>query len=319
MKTTLVLAALLASSVAAHDGTIDPRGNPANVSEEERQSFFKNPNATGTYTFEAYDVSERFPPNETVGGWKATIQVANITGDPEADKPYLGIGISFQAPEGMELPTTNGSSTNSSSNYGVCMAYWGPSLLGDGALDDAQDDDGDCTSFLSDECIEAFKAQGAGYYWDGETCASLPNIPEACDDSYSGSGGTYGVRGKSNNSWLFGRYEMLTLGTVGANLSENFNDSILVSRRSSIDDEESVMTQEEAYKNAVRGVWTVLINWGVHDRTTYSPNDVLQPSLLCLRAKNVTRGSEDPNAGSRTSAYGLMSLFFTLFALAWLV
>ncbi|KAF4966473.1 hypothetical protein FSARC_5856 [Fusarium sarcochroum] len=124
------------------------------MSQQEWRSWFKNPNATGTFTFEAFNASEYFPPNESVDGWEATIQVASITEDPEADVPYPGIDISIKAPDGMRLPELNSSRTNSS-NWHLCLSFWLPDKLDGDATDDAQDDDGDCSSFLPDECIDA--------------------------------------------------------------------------------------------------------------------------------------------------------------------
>ncbi|KAH7265261.1 uncharacterized protein BKA55DRAFT_685732 [Fusarium redolens] len=293
MKAALPLTALISAAIA-FDGRYGTNGSPGNMSEQEWQSAFEKPNATGTYKFEAYNVSERFPPNKTVDGWRATIRVANITDDPEDDTPYPGIDISVQAPEGMRVPTLNSSRTNSSDWY-VCVAFWGPSRLKDGATDDAQHDDGDCSSFLDEDCLKALNAEAAGYYWNGEECTMLPHMPVKCEKYYKDYGPTYG-------------------GAPGANLSQFEKGKTLISQRPQTVGRYNAMTQEEAYDYAVRGVWTVMINWGRRDPDTYSLDDVLQPSLLCLRTRNITRGSEDPNAGTRTTGYVPMAVFSALMA-----
>ncbi|KAM0356031.1 hypothetical protein ACHAPU_000424 [Fusarium lateritium] len=314
MKKLLSLKALAALAVASYGGL----GTAETLDTEEWQSLFKNPNATGTYTFKGYNVSEPSPANKTVDGWSATIQVANITDDPRGGAPYPGIDISVKAPEGMELPALNDSRSNSS-NWHVCVSYWKPDRFGDGTTDDAQDDDGDCSSFMSEECTDALRNAAFEYRWDGEGCSHLPSVPESCKKYYSGkSPGVYGQGRKSNlTTSISSHVTNLTVNAAGANLSV-FDGSTLIredSRRSGQD----AMSQEDAYDYAVRGVWTVLINWGRQSNFSYSETDVMQPTLLCLRPRNITNGSEDPNAGTRTVVYGPMALFTTLLASALLL
>lgn len=182
MKTALPLMALASLAVASNTN-LGIFTSPNKMSIEEWQSRFKNPNATGTYAFEGYNVSEPSPANKTVDGWTATIRVANITDDPDADQPYPGIDISVKAPDGMKLPELNSSQTNSS-NWHVCMSFWTISRMEDRTTDDAQDDDGDCSSFLSEECIEALKDAGIGHSWNGRRCGNAPRLPRECGDYY---------------------------------------------------------------------------------------------------------------------------------------
>lgn len=82
-------------------------GPPGNLTTNEWQARFEDANATGTYHFEAYDVSDSFPPNKTASFWSATIQVTNITDDPDPESiPYPGTDISIKAPDGMKLPVS---------------------------------------------------------------------------------------------------------------------------------------------------------------------------------------------------------------------
>ncbi|RSL38159.1 hypothetical protein CEP53_015119 [Fusarium sp. AF-6] len=134
----------------AYDGDVGVAGPLNDTSVEEWESYFKKPNATGTYTFDTYNVSGPFPPKETVGGWKATIAVAaNVTGDE--DPNYPGTSISITAPEDMKLPAINNSRRSNESDWHVCVAFWAPKALNDDAIDDGRDDDGSCSSFLSDD------------------------------------------------------------------------------------------------------------------------------------------------------------------------
>ncbi|GKU00026.1 unnamed protein product [Fusarium langsethiae] len=217
MKAAISLTAL-ASSAVAFDGMLGIGGPPGNLTTNEWQARFEDANATGTYYFEAYDVSDSFPPNETASGWSATIRVANVTDDPD--------------PESIPYP-------------------------------------GDCTNVAS--------------------------VPSSCKKWYGGSGTMGG-------------------GSIG-NFSRRFNGSTLFSERPQlIGSSEYAKTEEEAYEEAVRGVWTVIINWGPRSPLSFSPADVLQPTVLCLRTRNITEGSEDPNAGARTAAYAPMALFTSMMA-----
>ncbi|KAF4448204.1 hypothetical protein F53441_8365 [Fusarium austroafricanum] len=293
MKSALSLAALVSPVIV--NGNLGMGGNPShNMTEQAWQSAFKNPNATGTYTFTAYNVSERFPPNKTVDGWTATIQVANITDDPDDDTPYPGIDIGVQAPDGMRVPALNSSRTNSS-NWHVCIALWTPERLKDGTLNDAQHDDGDCRSFLDEDCIKALKSIGSGYYGNEDGCMAPPQMPLTCEKHFVDHGPTYGYG-------------------MGGNLSRFKEGRTMISERPDMTSRYNAMTEDEAYDYAVRGVWTVLINWGRRDAKSWDSGDVLQPTLLCLRARNITEGSEDPNAGVRTTVYGPMALFMALLA-----
>ncbi|KAF4988626.1 hypothetical protein FGRMN_9660 [Fusarium graminum] len=307
MKKELSLRALASLAVASYGGL----GTAETLGNEEWQALFKNPNATGTYNFKGYNVSEPSPANKTIDGWSATIQVANVTDDPRGGAPYPGIDISVQAPKGMKLPALNGSQTNSS-NWHVCVSYWKPGKFGDGTTDDAQNDDGDCSSFLSEECTEALRNAAFEYRWDGKGCSHLPSVPEPCAKYYSGkSPGTFGNDGKSNlTSSLLSHITDLVTNVVGANLSV-FDGSSLISE-DTLTSGQDAMSQEDAYDYAVRGVWTVLINWGRQSNFVYSRDDVMQPTLLCLRPRNITNGSEDPNAGTRVVVYGPLGLFITL-------
>ncbi|KAM0542643.1 hypothetical protein ACHAPJ_012722 [Fusarium lateritium] len=103
---------LLAHRVVAFYGAIGEGGELDDISVEKWESWFKNPNATGSYNFDGYNVSAPFPPNETLSGWKATIAVANVTEDESS--PYPGTNIAIKVPEDVEPPAKSGRSSNES-------------------------------------------------------------------------------------------------------------------------------------------------------------------------------------------------------------
>lgn len=316
MKTTLPLIALASLAVASNTN-LGIFTSPNKMSIEEWQSRFKSSNATGTYAFEGYNVSEPSPANKTVDGWTATIRVANITDDPDADQPYPGIDISVKAPDGMKLPELNSSQTNSS-NWHICMSFWTIGRMEDRTTNDAQDDDGDCSSFLSEGCIEALKDAAIGHSWNGRRCGNAPRLPRECGDYYiyTSRPTETGSRNSSLNSFF--QIILLTLDIVGANLSL-FDGSTLISQQVHTNEGQVGMSQEDAYNGAVRGVWTVMLDWGRQTNFSYSKDDVMQPTLLCLRARNITNGSKDPNAGARAAVHGPVALFTILLVSALLV
>ncbi|KAM0417781.1 hypothetical protein ACHAPD_004124 [Fusarium lateritium] len=193
MKVALSLTAL-ASSAFAFSGGYGVGGAFGNMTTNEWQARFEDANATGTYYFDAYNVSESFPPNKTTSGWSATIRVANITDDPDPESiPYPGTDISIKAPDGMKLPESN------STGWQACATFWPPDLLTSGATGDAQHDDGDCSSFLSEECIEAIKASANNYIGDRGRCTNTASVPSLCEKWYGGSGTTIGSGSSKSN------------------------------------------------------------------------------------------------------------------------
>ena len=86
-----------------------------------------------------------------------------------------------------------------------------------------------------------------------------------------------------------------------------------------VGDSERVQTEEEAYNEAIRSVYMVMINWGRRSSFSWSADDILQPTLLCLRTRNITEGSEDPNAGTRAAVNAPMALVMSMLAAVLLV
>ncbi|KAJ4249163.1 hypothetical protein NW762_012498 [Fusarium torreyae] len=183
---SLLRLTLLAHRVVAFYGAIGEGGELDDISVERWESWFKSPNATGSYSFDGYNVSSPFPPNETLSGWKATIAVANVTEDES--RPYPGTNIAIRAPENVELPAKSGRSSNES-DWHICVYFWQPLVLAGDALDDGQDDDGSCTSFLSDECLSALKNISSSSFWNNKTlrCDDPPRMPSECEDYYHGN------------------------------------------------------------------------------------------------------------------------------------
>lgn len=190
----LTLLALLASSAAAYDGTIGAGGTPGDYTEDEYAAFFDRDsrNATGFVQFEGYNVSEPFPPNDTVTGWGARIEVAHVDFEGD-DQAYTGTRITFEAPEDVTLPGND-------SDWNSCIAFFPPDWMKKSLRRKKGDDDNSC-SFLSDDCQAALKSAANSYFWDGESCVGGTSIPEACDKHKSGdAAATFGMGSKYSTS-----------------------------------------------------------------------------------------------------------------------
>lgn len=107
---------------------------------------------------------------------------------------------------------------------------------------------------------------------------------------------------------------------MSANLSI-FDGTTIIGKRPYFGGDSGV-DEDEAYEAAVRGVWNVAINWGNPEIWTGLDKETAVSSVICLRASNVSEGSEDPNTdniGGRLKFDGTFGLFSALFALAWLI
>lgn len=79
-------------------------------------------------------------------------------------------------------------------------------------------------------------------------------------------------------------------------MSSMFNGSTAISLGSSFSGDESPEDAskevEDLYDVSVGGYWTILINWGRRDPSSFSPGEVPQGSVLCLKADQLLNDSE---------------------------
>ncbi|KAF4970229.1 hypothetical protein FSARC_2694 [Fusarium sarcochroum] len=279
----LTLGLVYIQSVVAYYEVLGEAGIPSNISTEEWDSYFnKSPdNATGSYIFDGYNISGPYSPTDTVDGWEATIKVANITRNDGSSYPGTSIGI--KAPR--ELPVLT-SSQSEKSDWHVCIDFWAPTTLKYG-IDDRWSDNGSCSSFFSDECVQAMKRSVDSFlYWKDPLgrCGSVAIMPPQCDENY-------GDKGIENRT------------AFKANLTTFDGRTLISGRPDNSTPRGAASSKDESYEDAVRGIWAVMINWGRYnpDGSMLSESDVAGPTLLCLRAGNVNEDedSENPNAVAR--------------------
>ncbi|KAF5020012.1 hypothetical protein F66182_7948 [Fusarium sp. NRRL 66182] len=290
---------LLNQATVAYCEVTGQTGIPSDTSVEEWESFFSQPNATGSYAFDGYNISGPYPPTGTLSGWEATIQIANVSGEDGGS--YLGTSIGIKAPRDLELPTANSSRSNES-DWHICVAFWDPLDFKEGVVDDGQDDDGSCSSFLSEECIQAIQRRADQFLrWDNRTqgCGDARTVPRECEDYYS-------ERGIENSS------------SFGTNLTVLDGRPLMSGRPDT--GPRGPANEDESYEKAVRGIWTVMINWSGSDPESSGTDEDDMPgsSVLCLRARNITQGSDEPNAGARLGLNGISTLLIMVFTSSFL-
>lgn len=195
----LALSSFTAANAVDYSGTFGGGGPPRSFSEKEFAAFFENANASASYDFDGWNISRPFPPDmddEPDVKWKATIAVATV--DDEEDGAYPGTRITIEVPEEMRTDPETGNRTSKDDEdiWRICFAVWSPSILKESAWDGAQDTEGGCSSFLSDECISDLEVAGTGtFYEDDGTCIGPPSIPSSCEKLTGDSGGSFGFGG----------------------------------------------------------------------------------------------------------------------------
>ena len=175
----------------AYGGTFGAGGTPGDYTEDEFAAFFDTDrrNASGIVHFDGYNVSESFPPNSTITGWGAKIEVAPV--DHKGDgQPSTGTRITFEAPDDVNLPGND-------SDWNSCVAFYPPDWLKKKVRRKEGDSDNSC-SFLSDDCQRALQASADGLFWYEGECPFPPPFPEECDNQKSEEADqAFGFTGKS--------------------------------------------------------------------------------------------------------------------------
>ena len=188
MKASTTSIALFAVRTAAlARGVLDDAQTPGNLSDAEYTAFFRPElrNATGSITFDGYNISDVFPPNKTLPGWEATIQVATVEFIP-GGPAYPGTRITFSAPEGLTLPVNA-----SELGWHGCVSLLPPEWL-KSSLRGKKGEEGNSCSFLSKDCQAALQAAADSNFWYDDPdssstpgCTNAASIPKACKDESS--------------------------------------------------------------------------------------------------------------------------------------
>ncbi|KAI1772084.1 hypothetical protein F4818DRAFT_427592 [Hypoxylon cercidicola] len=248
----------------------------ANIDSATWDAALSTPNATGTYPMPGFNISGAFSDAE-IPGWMMSIRVStnreshlqNRDDDSNDSRYFTGTSISVRAPDALlrDNQVVLSEDLQGGSSWKV-RAYVVDSIR-DGVDEEARDDDGSCASFLSPACINDWQA---AYVASDD---SGPVEPEACTRDL---GDGWGV-------WATLDYVPLSA----------FNGTELFARA---DTEEELDDNDELYADAVRDIWPVMMVYSSTDANNVTRRE--QARLTCVRARNITDGSAQPDAAAST-------------------
>lgn len=155
----LFTGAMLFSLVSAHSvGFLDSYGEgagfgPWGVPEETYNRLMDSPNATSEYPLPAPDTSSAYPASGPADGWSLTVSVVADIAMTESDSSsadghdhhtFTGSRVVLEAP------------TDVDESWFVCVIQWDLDLTNYPAK--LREDDGSCSSLLSEQCIRDAEA-----------------------------------------------------------------------------------------------------------------------------------------------------------------
>lgn len=141
-----------------------------------------SPNATGSITFSAPNVSTPFPgvANSAVPGWTMSIAVRADT-----SPNVTATSISLSGPASLQFP--NGT-TMADPSWRACLYTAGPSTKG--GFSNGSFDDGACGSALGSSCVRDWLSAAAAGVYDGWACPALA-LPPSCSSAFAAKHGMY--------------------------------------------------------------------------------------------------------------------------------
>ncbi|CAJ2510636.1 Uu.00g062610.m01.CDS01 [Anthostomella pinea] len=233
------------------------------------------PNATGAYPIRGFNISGPYSEEE-LPGWTMVVRVAvdRETGAAEDDEDhrtyFAGTSISIKAPD--TLLETDGSvatvEVSQDPEWNV-QVFPTVTLSGD-ILDDAQNDDGSCLSFLSEQCVKDWQDA----YVSSDVGWASP--PSSCNKTLQGTGP---LRNNNNN-------------TVPLSM---FNGTKLISYSTTYSDLGHGPLQ---LQNAVRQIVPVMM---VYRQSGQNGTASEAARLSCVRARDLAGGSKLATGVANTS------------------
>lgn len=179
-----ILAVLLRHSTALQgwpsQGTIVD-GNAYRFDQKTWERNLAQPNATGDFSIQGYDISQKFP-SEQVDGWTLSVNVTSSMPDTEtlsnssSGKVYTGTSLFLKAPDGISTSSTL--SDPDETTWKICITV----MTNGPGEETATADNGTCGS-LSSQCIADFQNAYAEEFAKQQDCYRLPATPSSCGDS----------------------------------------------------------------------------------------------------------------------------------------
>lgn len=139
---------------------------PWGVPDETYNQLMDSPNATSKYPLPAPDTSAPYPAPGPVDGWSLAISVVadiamaesdSSTAAPHGNHTFTGSRVLLQAP--------TESDSNVDESWSICVIHWDLDLENYPAR--LRDDDGSCSSVLSEQCIRDLEAGAIEEYRSG--------------------------------------------------------------------------------------------------------------------------------------------------------
>jgi len=127
------------------------------ISDEHWNEALNDPDATGRYPIDGYDVSKPYPEEgilPPIEGWSIDVNItADIPIPTIPDRFISGVNIRVSPPTELISTDSNGTTTLKADmdEWKVCISYL---ALSSEALEKAKSDDGSCSSIVSQECIQ---------------------------------------------------------------------------------------------------------------------------------------------------------------------
>ncbi|KAI1404346.1 hypothetical protein F4819DRAFT_483742 [Hypoxylon fuscum] len=238
----------------------------ANIDNSTWAAALSAPNATGTYAMRGFNLSAPASSAFEIPGWTMTVRVAadraTLFQDPDENGRYFtGTSISVRAPDALLRDDQVLLPANGSA-WRV-RAYVADALPSQ-TNEQARDDDGSCGSFLSAACISEWQAA-----YVSAANGTLPLVPASCR----------GALGTASGMWASAGFVPLAA----------FNGTELFARAATSSAPDGDLS---AYARATREVWPVMLVYYSDDTRRE------QARLTCVRAKNVTAGSAQPNGAA---------------------
>ncbi|KAK4040841.1 hypothetical protein C8A01DRAFT_15332 [Parachaetomium inaequale] len=268
-------------------GFPDYKFGPWGVPDVTFERLMKAPNATSNYPLQAPDTSSPFPAPGPIDGWSLSLSVV-------ADVPMSESNMSLAlvhpndtfTGSRLVLQTPTGSDSAFDESWSVCVIQWSIDLKNYPAK--LREDDGSCSSVLSEQCARDLEKAAREQYITGRSrsrqcpCPWTADIPSCAGEqaeALSGNGAcsSQGLSADDINRLSDGQYRVLQ---YGGPLHERGNRT--------------------AYDESGSLAWPMMVLWGPSENATGgSPGaDGVVAKLSCPRAKEATQGSTAPRGGA---------------------
>lgn len=186
---TIAVTATLLQSLSAlpgwpSQGTI-VEGGAIQFDQKTWEKYLAQPNATGNFSLQGYNISQVFP-SEQIDGWKLSVNVTSgipdsqTLGNSSNGKVYTGTSIFLQAPQALLSAENSSTTLAEETTWKICVT-----VMANGPEEDTSTaDNGTCGS-LSAQCITDFQNAYAEKFAKDQDCYRLPATPSSCGDSLS--------------------------------------------------------------------------------------------------------------------------------------